>query len=89
MTELLKVAIYLLCFAASVTCAAMLVRGWLASRTRLLLWSGVCFGFLALNSLAVICDIMVFPDLDLTPVRHLTSLAAVSVLLVGLVWETN
>jgi hypothetical protein len=89
MTELVKVAIYLLCFATAAACAFLLIRGWLASRTRLLLWSGICFGFLALNAVAVILDIVVFPDIDFTAARHLSSLAAVSVLLVGLVWETE
>lgn len=89
MSEIVKVAIYLLCFATAATCALLLLRGWRASGTRLLMWSGFCFALLALNSLAVICDIILFPDIDFTPARHLSSLAAVSVLLVGLVWETE
>jgi hypothetical protein len=42
---------------------------------------------LALNSLLVFLDIIVLPDFNLTVLRSLTSLAAVSVLLYGFVWE--
>ena len=45
------------------------------------------FGFLALNSFAVVLDIVVFPSLDFQLLRHLASLGAVSVLLVGFVWD--
>ena len=89
MLEPLNIAIYLLCLLTSSACAWLLLRGYLRSGTHLLLWSGVCFGFLALNSLAVILDIVVFPDIDLQTLRLGASLAAVCTLLVGLVWESE
>lgn len=61
----------------------------LAQRPRLLFWSGLCFGFLSLNSIVVIFDILVFPNANLQVFRHAASLAAVGTLLFGLVWETE
>ncbi len=87
--ETLKIAIYLLCLLTSGACAYLLLRGFRKSGERLLFWSGLCFGFLAANSFAVILDILVFPELDLQMVRHAASLAAVGTLLVGLVWESE
>jgi hypothetical protein len=79
--------VYLLCFIGSALCAYLLVSGFRRSNEKLLLWSAVCFCLLAVNNLLVFLDIIVLPDLNLTPLRSLTSLAAVSVLLYGFVWE--
>lgn len=89
MLEGIKVAIYLLCFATSAACGGLLLRGYLASRARLLFWSALCFGFLALNNAAVIADILIFPTADLIVLRHVASLAAVSLLLFGLVMDSE
>ena len=35
----------------------------------MLLWSAICFGFLALANLFVVLDMLVFPDVDLRSVR--------------------
>ena len=83
----LPIAIYVLCLLAAALCTWLLLRGYGRSGTRLLLWSGLCFGFLSLNSLVIILDIVLFPDRDLQPLRHGASLLAVGTLLVGLIWE--
>ncbi|UIJ71764.1 DUF5985 family protein [Aurantimonas sp. HBX-1] len=83
----ITVAIYILCLATSLTCTYLLLRAFYETRAKLLFWSGLCFGFLALNSFAVVLDIVVFPSLDFQLLRHLASLGAVSVLLVGFVWD--
>ena len=73
---------YLLCAITSALCAVLLVRAYLASRTRLLLWSALCFVFLAANNLLLFTDVVVLPtEVDLLPLRQLSSIAAVSVLL--------
>ena len=87
--EMVKIAIYVLCLVTSGACGYLLLRGFWRSNTRLLFWSGLCFVFLAANSLAVIIDILVFPGVDLQALRHAASLAAVGTLLVGLVWESE
>lgn len=81
------VAIYVLCFATSLTCTYLLLRAFSDSGAKLLFWSGLCFAFLAINSLAVVLDIVVFPTMDFQLVRHLASLGAVGVLLFGFVWD--
>lgn len=89
MADLVITSIYLLCIITAAACFWLLLRGYRRSGTRLLLWSSVCFGFLALHSLIVMMDIFVFPDMDLQLLRHASSLAAVGSLIFGLVWETD
>lgn len=79
-------AVYLLCFAASTTCAILLIRGYAKSGARLLFWSGLCFLLLAANNFLVIVDMLLIESIDFRLYRILLSLAAVSVLLFGLVW---
>lgn len=83
----LPILIYVLTFLAAALCTGLLLRGYRRSGTRLLLWSGLCFAFLSLNSLAVILDILVLPGRDLQLLRHGASLLAVGTLLFGLIWE--
>ena len=52
MSEIFATIVYLLCFVTSLACAWLLGRSFLRNGTRLLLWSAICFGFLALNNLA-------------------------------------
>jgi hypothetical protein len=85
----LKISIYLLCFLTALACCLLLVRGHRRSGTRLLLWSAVCFGFLAVHALIVIVELLVLPGTDLQALRHVASLAAVSSLIVGLIWEAE
>ena len=79
--------VYFLCFVASGVCAFLLVSAFLRGRERLLLWSAICFCLLALNNLLVFVDIIVLPDVDLVPLRSLTALLAVAILLYGFIWE--
>lgn len=82
--------VYTLCLLTSVFCALLLVRSYAATRTRLLLWSALCFSLLALNNLLVVVDLLILPTaVDLLPFRHLAALAAVSVLLFGFIWEID
>lgn len=82
--------VFLLCIATSATCTALLFRGWRRTGSRLLLWSAWCFVFLAVNNLLVFVDIILLPkDIDLRPLRLAASLAAVFVLLWGLIWEAE
>ena len=80
-------AVYILCFLTSGTCAFLLARNYRRTGTRLLMWSALCFGFLALNNAVVFIDALVLPDIDLAVIRLSLSLAAVTVLLFGFIWE--
>ena len=84
---MLQSIVYLLCLAASVGCALLLARSYLRTRTRLLLWSALCFVLIAVNNLFVVIDLLVLPAIDLLPLRRLASLSAIAVLLFGFIWE--
>jgi uncharacterized membrane protein len=79
--------IYLLCVATSLLCAYLLLRAYRRSRMRLLIWSSICFWLLALNNLLLAVDILLLPENDLSLIRTFTGLLAVSVLLIGFIWE--
>ena len=79
--------VYFLCFVSSTLCFVLLLTGYNRSRERLLLWSSLCFGLLALNNLFVFIDIIVLPDISLVSMRSLTALGAVGLLLYGFIWE--
>lgn len=88
MTEIFATIVYLLCFLASAACAWLLGRSYGRGRTRFLLWSSVCFVFLALNNLALVLDLVVWPEsVDLRLIRLILALAAVVSLIWGFVWE--
>jgi Family of unknown function (DUF5985) len=89
MAHLFPTAVYILCFLTSATCAWLLGRSYLASRTPLLLWSSICFIFLALNNLALVLDMVVLPTYDLRMARLLLALAAVASLIWGFVWKVE
>jgi hypothetical protein len=80
-------AVYLLCAATSVACGALLLRGYLAGRSRLLLWSSLCFALLAVQNSLLFYDLVIRPDLDLSLYREVAGLAGLSLLLFGLVWD--
>ena len=79
--------VYLLCALASVFCAALLTRSYRRTRVRLAMWTSLCFVGLAINNLLLFADLVVFPEVNFGPWRSAVALAAVSVLLFGLIWE--
>ncbi len=79
--------VYFLCFVSSGLCAYLLVASFRRSREKLLLWSAICFCLLAVNNLLVFVDIVLLPEIDLTPWRSLTAFAGVAALLYGFIWE--
>lgn len=81
--------IYMLCAVTSVACAYCLFRSYFKTKSSLLLWSSVCFGFLALNNVLLFVDLVILPDLDFGgPLwRSASSAIAGAVLLMGLIWE--
>jgi len=79
--------VYGLCALTSLACFVLLLRGWMASRARLLFWSALCFAGMTLNNFLLVLDKLVFPAMDLSTWRLLAALAAVLLLVFGLVWE--
>lgn len=83
-------AVYVLCAVTSILCAALLLRAWARGRTRLLLWTSLCFVALALNNLLLVVDMVLLPAaVDLAIWRTSVAALAGCVLLVGLIWESR
>ena len=80
---------YVLCALTSLGCAVLLLRGWVRGRARLLLWSGVCFSWLAMNNVLLFLDLEVITGTDLRWARSLTAFLGVATLLGGLIWEAT
>jgi hypothetical protein len=81
--------VYALCALTSMVCAALLVQGFLRTRSRLLLWSSLCFIGLVVNNLLLVLDRIILPDVDLYVLRLFSALVALSLLVYGLVWESE
>lgn len=81
--------VYTLCAVASLACASLLIRAFRRSRMRLLLWSGLCFIGLAVNSILVCVDLIMLPSVDLRLWRTCVAMMGMGLLLFGLVWETG
>lgn len=81
-------AAYTLCAVPSLACAGLLLRAWSASRSRLLLWSGLCVAWLAISNALLFVDLAVIGDeTDLRWARSATFLAGTATLLAGLIWD--
>lgn len=80
--------VYLLCALTSAFCAILLLRSYRQQRTRLLMWSSACFVGLAINNVLLFIDLVVLPvTVDLSLLRSGTALVAISLLVIGLMWE--
>jgi hypothetical protein len=80
-------AVYVFGLLVTLCCGVLLTRAYTSVRKRLLLWSAVCFYFLALSNLIVFLDLVIFPNVDLYRWRLITAAVAMLVLLYGLIWE--
>ena len=83
----MNATIYALCALAALLCALLLGLGARRTRSRMLVWSAICFGLLAAANVVLVLDFVVFPGLALWPVRQGLSLLAVGSLIYGLVME--
>ncbi len=81
--------VYSLCFLTSAICAGLLLRSYMRTRARLLLWSALAFICLAVNNFFVLGDMILFPDYNLLAFRYVAALAAVCVLIYGFIWEVE
>ena len=82
--------VYGLCAVTSVICAALLARGYVRSRARLLLWSTLCFVMLTVNNILLVIDrVVLMEEIDLYRLRLVAALAALVLLVYGLVWDVD
>lgn len=78
-------SVYVLCALTSLACAALLLRSYGRSRMKLILWTSLCFIGLAINNVLLVVDLAIVREFSLLGWRHFTALAAVAVLLYGLI----
>jgi hypothetical protein len=81
--------VYLLCALTSIACAALLLSAYLRARARLLLWTFLCFAWLAVNNVLLVVDLALIKGVDLSIPRVATALAGLLVLVYGLVFDTE
>jgi Family of unknown function (DUF5985) len=86
---ILGAVVYFLGAVTTTACAALLLRGYISGRKKLLLWSGVCFTGLALSNSLIFVDLVLVPDVDLYRWRLATAAIAMVILLYGLIWESD
>jgi hypothetical protein len=87
--------VYVLCTLTCLACAVLLLRGYLRTRARLLLWSCLCFTALTVNNVLLFVDKVVFPEratllgVDFQVLRSAIALSGLVLLLVGLIWDSD
>ena len=81
--------VYILCALTSLLCAVMLMRGYMHTRAKLLLWSSLCFFGFVINNVLLFLDKVTFPNADLSLWRTGTALVALVPLLYGLIWDSE
>jgi hypothetical protein len=79
--------IYSLCTLTSLACAWLLLASYRRTGHRLLFWSGASFVAMTVNNLFLVLDKIVFPDVNLLPVRLVSALVAMLLLIYGLIYE--
>ena len=83
-------ATYTFCTLTAFLCTLLLLQAYFRRRYRLLLWSGLCFAGLTASNLLLVFDKVIFPTLvDLQIWRTGLALAAMSVLLYGLILDAE
>lgn len=83
----MAITIYSLCALTSLACAWLLLSSYRRTGYRLLFWSGLCFCAMTANNMVLLLDKTVLPEIDLLPLRLVSALAAVALLLYGLIYE--
>ncbi|MDN4053923.1 DUF5985 family protein [Massilia sp. YIM B02763] len=83
----MAIIIYSLCTLTSLACAWLLLGSYRRTRHRLLFWSGASFIAMTVNNVFLVLDKVVFPDVYLLPMRQISALVAMLLLLYGLIYE--
>lgn len=83
------VIVFSMSLIASAICAVLLARAFARSRVRMLFWSAISFGFLAVNNALAVVDIVALPDTSIPELRLGASLIAVGVLIYGFIWRSE
>jgi hypothetical protein len=83
-------AVYVLCALTSLACAVLLLRGYARSKTRLLMWAGLCFLALVVDNVILFFDLGILEQgPDLAIYRNSAALLGLALLVYGLVWDAE
>lgn len=82
-------AAYLLCALSSLICFALLLKAYLKTQQRLLLWSSACFFFYLIQNVILFADLVIVPQVDLMVWRTSAGLCGSALFLFALIWETR
>ena len=85
---MISALVYLMCALTSAICALLLSLNYRKSRTRLLLWSAICFLCLALNNILLFTDLVLAPQIDMSAIRTLPAVIGFGALVWGSIWDT-
>lgn len=85
----MAIVVYALCAAISSFCTFMLLRGYYRRKSSLLIWSGLCFAGLTLNSVMVIIDKTLFPDVSMLTLRLLIYFLSLLLLIFGFIFRSK
>ena len=84
-----KIILYLLAIVTSLACTVLLFRAYAQRGLRLLLWSSLCFVGLSISNVLLFLDLVIFPTIELRPVRLIAALVGLLFLLYGFIWESD
>jgi uncharacterized protein DUF5985 len=76
---------YVLCALVSGICATLLMRSWARTRSRLVMWVGVAFTFLAVSNALLVIDL--FSSVDLSILRAALIAIGLALLIYGVALE--
>ena len=85
----MAIAVYFLCALTSLACAILLVRGYLANKVPLLMWTALCFCALAVNNGMLLIHVLTGPEIDLILARKVPALIGVLLMLHGLIADSK
>lgn len=81
--------VYILCGITSLACAVLLFRQYRRTGGGLLFWSTLCFVCFAATNILLFIDLVMLPQIDLSPLRSGLTLAGMLMLLYGLIREST
>ena len=88
--ESFKAVLYLIAMLTSAACMLLLIRAYLDSRLRILLWSALCFVGLTVNNLLLFVDLVLLPtSVDLRVYRYTAALIGMLFLIYGFITDSE
>lgn len=80
---------YILCTLTSLVCFGLLIRSYVKTKVRLLLWCSLCFFFFSIQNVLLFIDFILVPEISMIFWRTLIGFVGAAILLFGLIWEKN